>query len=596
MIRIAGDVQWRPLHLVILLLYGAFLTWPALSNGYIPSRDVLTHLHWFTNFSHQLWAGEWYPRWLDGMNGGLGSPVFFFYPPLPYYFTALLKPLFHADPEGWHQLGVAASMAVILSGFSTYSWLKRIGGSTPALVAAIVYMGAPYHLVVDLYDRFAFAELWAFVWLPLVLWSAQATVGGSRKALVGLALSYAGLLLTHLPTAMIFSPLALAYAVFCTDRRDRMRDIMAVAGAMALGTGLAATFLIPALATQNNISLSDMRVGRLSYVYHFLYYGPRPTADIADMLIQQGRYVAAVMIACVAAFIFGGLTMAQPERRQAHFWLVIAVLVFAIMLPMARPLWDILPPLQVTQFPWRFNILLTLAMTALIALWVASIKPEGSRFSRLPLLIVCVVVMGQSLPSLVTYLAVAASPGEPSMDKMFAQFGSLNNDTKEKVLAAKLAADVEEYRPRWVPYDIFHSSQALSGLLARVQAKHQGQDSTVSILSRSPRRIVLSVDTPAEGWVKLPHFYYPGWRAMTGSPATQLPLRPSVQEGLLEVSVKPGRHEIVLELVTSMAEWIGWAISGVSVVLLGLLTFRAFRRRELPLRFNPQLNGIKDFS
>lgn len=592
--QVVGDVHWRPLHLVILLLYGVFLTWPALSNGYIPSRDVLIHLLWSSNFSQQLWAGEWYPRWLDGMNGGLGSPVFFFYPPLPYYFTALLKPFFHADPEGWHQLGTAASMAVIVSGFSAYGWLRKIGGATAALVAAIVYMSAPYHLAFDLYQRFAFAELWSFVWLPLVLWGIQATVAGGRKALVGLTLAYAALLLTHLPTAMIFSPVALAYAVFCADRRGWMRDIMAVAGAMALGVGLAATFLVPALSTQNNVSLSDMRVGHFSYIYHFLFYGPRSTADFMTLLVQQGRYSIVMMIACMAAFISHGRALAWAKMRQTFFWLVIAVLVFAMMLPIARPLWDILPPLQAIQFPWRFNILLTLAMTALIALWVASIKPEGSRFSRLSLLIVCVVVVGQSLPSLVIYRAMVATPGRPSMDKMFAQFGSLNNDTKEKVLAAKLAADVEEYRPRWVPHAVFHSSQALGGLLARVQAEHQGSG-TVTTLSRSPRRIVLSVDIPAEGWVKLPHFYYPGWRAMTGSPATQLPLRPLVQEGLLEVSVKPGRHEIVLELMTSRAEWIGWAISSVSVVLLGLLTFLAFRRRELPLRFNSQPNGIKDF-
>lgn len=42
--RAVHDADWRPLHLVILLLYGVFLTWPALSTGYIPSRDVLIHL------------------------------------------------------------------------------------------------------------------------------------------------------------------------------------------------------------------------------------------------------------------------------------------------------------------------------------------------------------------------------------------------------------------------------------------------------------------------------------------------------------------------------------------------------------------------
>lgn len=62
------------LHLLILLLYGVFLTWPALSSGRIPSRDVLIHLLWSTNFSDQLLAGEWCPRWLDQMDSGLGRP------------------------------------------------------------------------------------------------------------------------------------------------------------------------------------------------------------------------------------------------------------------------------------------------------------------------------------------------------------------------------------------------------------------------------------------------------------------------------------------------------------------------------------------
>lgn len=575
MIRGLDAASWRPLHLVILFLYGAFLTWPALSTGYIPSRDVLIHLLWSTNFSNQFWAGEWYPRWLDSMNGGLGSPVFFFYAPLPYYVTALLKPLFHADPEGWHQLGVAASLAVILSGFSAYFWLRKLAGATAALVAAIIYMSAPYHLAFDLYQRFAFAELWSFVWLPLVLWGTHATAGGSRKASLGLALACAALFLTHLPTAMIFTPVALAYAVFLAERGLRVRSAMFVAGAMAIGAGLAAAYLVPALATQQNISLSDMRVGRFSYIYHFLYYGSRFDADITNMVVQQGRYAGVVMIACVTAFILGGRMLAMPKMRQARFWMAIAALAFAMMLPIARPIWDLLPSLQAIQFPWRFNVLLTLAMTMLIASWAASIKPRGAKHGALALAIVCVIVIGQSLPSLTTYLALAASPGEPSMDKMFTQFGSLNEEAKEKVLAAQMAIDVAEYRPSWAPSEFYSTASALRVALAESQERGRG---AVKILSRSPRRIVLAVDMPAEGWVKLQHFYYPGWRAVTGSPASPLPVRPSMPEGLLEVKAGQGNHEVVLELATSIEEWIGRGISGISVVLFALFACRSLRR------------------
>lgn len=578
--RTGHVADWRPLHIVLVLAYGVFLTWPALSTGYIPSRDVLIHLLWSTNFTDQLWAGAWYPRWLDQMNGGLGSPVFFFYPPLPYYFTALLKPLFHFDPEGWHQLGAAASLAVILSGLSAYSWLRRLSGATAALVAAIVYMSAPYHLAVDLYQRFAFAELWAFVWLPLVLWGAQATVWGNRRAPLGLTLAYAALVLTHLPTAMIFSPVALAYAIFCAERGRRVRDTVAVAGAMALGTGLAAVYLVPALATQGNVSFSDMREGQFSYVYHFLFYGPRPHADFANMMVQQGKYSAVMMIACVAAFVVGGRVLAKPEMRQARFWMVSAALVFIMMLPIARPVWDMLPPLQAIQFPWRFNTLLTLTLATLVALWVTAIKPGVSWINTLSLVAVCAIVIGQSMPTLATYLALAASPGEASMDKMQAQFGSINEEAREKVLAARSGIDVAEYRPGWASPGFYNTPQVLRASLARMESSVERGEGKVAILSRSPRRMVLAVDMPAEGWVKLPHFYYPGWRAVTGEAATALPVRPSTPEGLLEVKAGRDSQTVVLELVASTAEWIGWGISAFSIGLFGLLAVRVFRKRK----------------
>jgi hypothetical protein len=85
---------------------------------------------------------------------------------------------------------------------------------------------------------------------------------------------------------------------------------------------------------------------------------------------------------------------------------------------------------------------------------------------------------------------------------------------------------------------------------------------------------------PAEGWVRLQRFYYPGWRAATSNSAIQLQVRPSIPEGLLEVKTGPGRHEIVLDLATSMAEWIGRGISGFSVVLFALFARRIFRHRD----------------
>lgn len=570
----------RPLHAFVLVLFGAFLTWPALSSGYVPSRDVLIHLLWSKNFADQLWTGDLYPRWLFALNDGLGSPAFFFYAPLPYYLTALLQPLFHADPEGWHQLGVAASLAVMLSGLSAYAWLQRLAGATAALIAAVAYMSAPYHLAFDLLQRFAFAELWAFVWFPLVMWGVHAMVSGHRLAPAGLALAYAALLLTHLPSAMIFSPVPLAYAAWFGARRQRVRSVALATSAMALGAGLSAVYVIPAIASRDHVSFLAMREGYFSHVYNFLYYGPRFNEDFTILVSNQGWFAATMLAVSGAAFVLGRI-----DRKQLRFWTAIAALAFAMMLPPARLIWDLLPPLQAIQFPWRFNTLLTLAMATLIALWAGSLDPRSPGSRIIPVFLACAIVVGQSLPTLIGYLALAHSPGAPSMDKMLSQLGPLNPEAKEKVEAAKLGMEVPEYRPRWVPPELYGQAtelrKVLSGSPGAEPADEPGKS---TILSRGTRHIVVGIDAPAGGWVTVAQFYYPGWRAAARD-GSALSLRPSASTGLLEVEVPPGKRDIVVRLETGIEERIGWAISAVSVFLVSLL---AWLKRRRPSDLSPQ--------
>src|SRR5215472_15010344 len=69
-------------HMPVLIAVGVILTLPTIIYGFpFFGDDSAIHTLWYTSFSHQLWSGELYPRWLVGMNGGLGSPAFFYYPP-----------------------------------------------------------------------------------------------------------------------------------------------------------------------------------------------------------------------------------------------------------------------------------------------------------------------------------------------------------------------------------------------------------------------------------------------------------------------------------------------------------------------------------
>jgi hypothetical protein len=62
-------------NLCIIGVAAVVLAAPMLGYGPMPQgHDTDEHLNFARYFGEQFWGGEWYPRWLIGMNHGLGSP------------------------------------------------------------------------------------------------------------------------------------------------------------------------------------------------------------------------------------------------------------------------------------------------------------------------------------------------------------------------------------------------------------------------------------------------------------------------------------------------------------------------------------------
>lgn len=61
--------------LLILAIVTALLALPMLMHGpLVSAHDATEHLNYSLHFAHQFWRGDWCPRWLLGINHGLGSP------------------------------------------------------------------------------------------------------------------------------------------------------------------------------------------------------------------------------------------------------------------------------------------------------------------------------------------------------------------------------------------------------------------------------------------------------------------------------------------------------------------------------------------
>ena len=551
-----SESRIRIFHCLALTVIGLALTVPVISSGFIKGHDVVWHMTWGRLFAEQFGSGDLYPRWLMDANAGLGSPVFYFYPPLPSYVASLLKLLLPSTWSFWYPLGLSASLGLVISGLTAYLWLRKIATANAALFAAVVYMVLPYHLRIDLYQRFAFAEFWAFAWLPLILYFTHEIASGNRKAIVGAAVSYALLVMTHLLTTLLFSPVLLCYALWVANKGKRVSSLSLTSLAIILGAGLSAIFLFPAMTTQELVPLSTMY-----YITHeffkdgFLFYG---LSAESEGLKEFWRHLAqalalTVAVSCCAWFASRTRQNTRTSSEVAFWALTVALTVFMTH-PLSEPVWRIIPKHGFVQFPWRILTITTLATSGLLAIALSSLKKPYTYRQIIPMMLVAALIASQLVSSL---KIIKLGPVEELEASRIVQIGFIT----------------PEYRPRWVP-DGLYNEKSLIELGQQDKVTLLNGAGTARVLEWNHAHIRVETHVDREAVPQIGQFYYPGWTATLGEQQDPLSVQPNQANGLLTVKIPAGDHQISLQRVALKEEIIGRIISLFSLLILVVLRFR----------------------
>jgi len=552
-------------YLLALMVVGITLVMPVFLGDFFPAHDLLYHLNWNKFFVDQFWAGDLYPRWLMGMNGGQGSPAFFFYGPIPYYAAAMFKPFLADDPHGWLRLGLSFSLALGLSGIFSFLWLKKITDKKTAFLGALFYMLLPYHLQVDLFHRLALAEFWAFAWMPLILYAVTEIVSGSKTGSLKLAVGYSLLIMTHLSTTLIFSPLPLLYAWVLSDRDKKLKVAFNVLSSMIFGLCLSAIYLLPVLMTQDHVVLSRMTEGRGSYHQGFLLSGetlqPLPWQGYWKFLSSSTLFTLMVS----AIFILPSwLSQNSLTRRIGIFWCSISVIAVFMMYPWSEPLWRMLPTLQKIQFPWRFNMILSVAASASIVIGLYALKNEASRYERIARVFIFSIVIALAIIAGNLFLERASRQLDPE-------------DLAIIVHSQQFNEGASEYLPRWVPDEMVALiiAKEMQQSIPRIQIAEG--DGNAQIRKWQSRHIEISVQTQEKILLEVGQFFYPGWTAKAAAGDASYSLSPS-GHGTLEIQIPEGEHLISITLDAGREEVIGRWVSLVS--LMGLIIWYGYIRSE----------------
>jgi len=584
-------------ELILLFVLSAFALAPLASPGYFFGAHDADHSVFFlVQFDRAIQDGALWPRWGPDHALGYGYPLWLVYAPLAYTIA-----------EGFHLLGLGFTAAVkagwalgfLFGGWGMFLLLRRWFGRGPAgraaaLVGGLLYVYAPYHLL-NIYVRAAYAEFSAMAWFPWVLLAFDRIANpngdeNQRRGIALAALAYAGLLLTHTGSILLFTPLLLAYLLFVllrmalAERRpwgELGRTVLRLAAGGLLAVGVAAIFLLPLLLEQRFIVQDQWVQGSYGYRGHFVYlsqwldpfwgygYSDDPTGPNDGLSFQLG--IAGVVLALTAAVI--GLRGGSPQRSLTGFFLAATLVSLMAMLPLAQPLWDAVGPAALLQFPWRLLGIASLSLSILAGAAVANLlwpvpagpaEPAASAAQAPVAAILALAVVLASLPfALPQYTDI--TPIDES-ELSIIRFETTYPDMIGRTVNTEEAFTETPLVAQYLAGEPLQKAVVLAG------------DARVDRIQVGGASVTAEVDASGPATVLFYTYDFPGWRATIDGQRVQHRTEPPY--GLIAVDMPAGRHQVVIRHGTTPARSAGALISLLSLVIVAILFFLPARRTK----------------
>lgn len=587
----ARRIDWMPL---LVPLLGLIAVWPLLSRPMPGTDDGMLHTLRVVQVDRCLRGGALCLRWAPDMALGYGYPGFNFYLNLPTWIA-----------EGYHLLGLgfvpalaaALTTAVILSGLGAYFLARDVArvhghaGVWAGLIAAAAYMYAPYQFF-DTSYRGNLAETWALAWLPWILWAARRFVTGHGwHDLIPFALIYAAQLYTHNIYTMIGAPVLLGYLLLLWWTSERsLRQAFRLGAMLAFGLALGAFYWLPAIGEQGWVRYTS---GMFDYTGHFLtlreLLAAPPAVDTALLNFFPPRSLGWGMLGTlmvgVVLWVFAGLKITPTRRLRCYaspappssvkrgraiaewlFFLLVLIAAAFLTLDLSKELWDVLPPLQIVQMPWRFLGLASLAgsLCAGLAFDRAMVRFHPSWQTAL-------------VAAALTAIVAAAIPW--TYAPSFAQAETLTIADLlrwERDTGLIGTTSINEFLPRWAGMPAELADPTLLDEPSRIAARlDEGLlPAGTQILSATYHilRANLTLDLPQPARVIYKQFYFPGWRVQVdGKPVASVITAPY---GLLGIDVPAGAHRVEIRPGTTPLRAAGTALSmmaGVGLIAIWMV-------------------------
>ena len=494
---------------------------------YWSSPDSIFYLNLYTSYRDALWQGEFYPRWIQESNMGLGTVAFYTFTPLVYHITALISAPFPQSDMQQFLFGMYGSQT--FGAWAIYRWLRRRYDARLSMLGAVLYTLMPYKLMV-IYQHYNLAQCWAMAFAPLWLHAAEHV--GTRKGIFAYALAAALCFYAHPLTFLVIGPLALAYAL------SSLNSVWRLIAAHLLGF-----FLITPQLAAMFISRPWIAWERWVIPYYNSLVNLHHSDDYYCLYIP------------VTVWIFYRCRKRlSPQLPQ--FWALAALAYYIFATPLSYPLWANISALNLFQFPFaRTQPAMALALSV-VCVQIGSTRSREFMCPVAGLFILCALLIEFHLQLVYAY------PSSPTMPPTAQQLAIQHHMTTS-------------FSPKQISLPVW-TKLSVPELIARHQEfeimPRVSGNASIDHIQEGNDWLSFHATADSDTTLHIARFYIPAW---TSEPP--LEIRPGAM-GLIDITLPKGEHDIRIALRKSWAERVSdiLALATLALCVPGLLLPRAY--------------------
>jgi len=569
----------------ILIPFAALLAiLPLILHGCSCGHDFDFHLQSWIDAAYQLRHGTLYPHWDFSSAWNAGEPRFLFYPPLSWLLGAILTLTFPiaATPA------IFTFIALTAAGFSMHRLASHFTSPNAALLAATLYLANPYMLF-NAFERTAYAELLAAIWIPLLI---LATLR-KRPTIPGIAIPIALLWLTNAPAAVMgsytFAVLAIIRLLLPLKREagadsPPARLAFTYLSGAALGLALPAFYLIPAAYERRFVQIAMAVIPNMRVQDNFLF---GHTADPNHNGVLHTASLLAVTL-LVLAFL-ATITLLLRNKQKPLFsiaatLLLLTLLIAFLLTPLSTLIWFHLPELSFLQFPWRLLTILSAILTFTLALLFNRANTPGGPFIAWPHR----AMSGEAIKFIAPLCALALSLLCIHLYRQPCDDADIPTTVSQSFVTHHGVIPTDEYTPNNADNDVIRPNDPAYWLstdpdafAANTTPNPGATDLTFdgffppseTLSNPAPRHLTLNLPQPETLILNLRDF--PDWRVTRNT--TELPPHLQRDDGLLAIPLPAGPSTLDITWHRTLDQQLGLVLSAIALILLGI-TLRRSRK------------------